>query len=77
MNVKLINCLLKKKLLNTRITEFKLCTKVHCQMDIVLFTGRVQMMLYKTEELPPGDLRHYKDIDKTIVSLDNFTCVNN
>lgn len=40
--------------------EFKLYSKVHCQMDIVLFTGRVQMMLCKTEGLPPCDLRHYR-----------------
>lgn len=29
-------------------------------MNIVLLTGRVQMMSYKTEELPPCNLRHYE-----------------
>lgn len=49
---------LRQKLLNTRITEFKPHTKAHCQIDIVLLTGRVQMMLHKTEEVPPCKLRH-------------------
>lgn len=75
MNAKSIICLLNETLLNIR--EFKLCIQVHCQMDTVLVTGRVKIMLHKMEELPPCDLRHYKDLDVIIVSLDNFTCVIN
>lgn len=74
MNDRSIKLLIKKNLLNARITEFEECTKVHCQMDVFLFPGRVQKMLCKTERWASCNFRHFKDLDKLIVKLETILC---
>lgn len=41
-------------------------------MDIVLFTGRIQKILCKTERWASCNFRHFKDLDNLIVKLNNF-----